>query len=136
MLIKRAISRLAISYDFFNAEFISFEVKIHAARAMIISMLSYGQDIIYLNESQSQRLNSALARTLRRIFRQPRSTKIEALQIMAGIPSMSSIYMAHRTSNFIRIAIFQITDWLRFSLIQNIKRTQVLQLLTFTRRIY
>ena len=51
MLIKRAISRLAISYDFFNAEFISFEVKIHAARAMIISMLSYGQDIIYLNES-------------------------------------------------------------------------------------
>ena len=94
---------LAQSRDFFNAECISFEKKLEIAKLTVLSQLNYGQDIITLNATQTQQLESLLGKTLRAILGQPRKSKTAALQLIANQQNIETQFASRRLQNHFRI---------------------------------
>jgi len=103
MICQRARGVLAQASHFFQSKEISFALKVKVAKSLILSTLVHGQDIIGLTPAQENKLEKTLAAILRTSFDQPYSTKVVALRVLSGLPSMSSIFLSRRVQNYIRI---------------------------------
>ena len=100
-------------WDVFASKDLSFDFKLEVTRKLILSKLSYGQDVISLNSSQIKRLESLLSKCLRAALQQPRRSKTAALQMIAGQPSIESLFQTRRLQNFIRISSLPRTRLIR-----------------------
>jgi len=103
-IIQSARSMIGRLWHFFSSNDISFALKLSTARTLVLSTLGHGQDIIGSFPTQARKLDSLLSKVLRAALNQPRRTKSSALQLIAGQPSLDSIFQSRRLQNFIRIS--------------------------------
>ena len=102
-LSQKARGVLARNYKFFTSSDISFKLKLQVAKSIVLSITSYGQEIISLTKSQRKKFDVVLNMTLRRVFVQSYSTKSAALRLIAGQQTIESTRVLSRIVNFLRI---------------------------------
>jgi hypothetical protein len=102
-IIQKSTGILAKFYPFLSSYNIPFKLRLKAANALIISHLSYGQEIIPLTHSQLDAIEKVLLKTLRTVFHQPIDAKASALHLIYGQSRLKYTRMRSRINNYLRI---------------------------------
>ena len=100
---RRCQQTLGRYWRFFKKSNVSVDLKLRVSKTMILSHLTYGDDILCLTSKQSKELDSMQAKVLKRILQVPLSTSSDAIRYILGQSKISLDFQAKRVANLHRI---------------------------------
>ena len=86
-------------YPFLSSVDVPFKTRIRAAHSLIISNLTYGQEILSLTKTQMDQIEMVLLKTLRVILNQPIESKASAIYLIYGQSLLEYMRMTSRIMN-------------------------------------
>jgi len=101
--IKRCKQTLGQYWRFFKLANVSVDLKMRAAHSLVLSHLSYGEEIICLTGEQAKKLDAIQARVIKSILQVPKETNSDAARFITGQISTSSTHKIRSLTNLLRI---------------------------------
>ena len=91
------------NYAFFSEAPASIKLKVRTADMLVFSLGMYCADVSHTSSHNEQLLDSVQARVFRAILHLPKNTSHAKIRHILGQPSISTVRLRARVSNFVRI---------------------------------
>ena len=101
--LKKSKQTMGRFWKFFRYANISTKLKLRVAHALVLSHLSYGEEIMQLNPIEINQIDRIHASVLRTILQLPKYTSYNAMLYITGETRISTLMRVRRVSNLLRI---------------------------------